>query len=117
MNRWFHGLWSRARCKGLTRRQEKRRPQPLRLEALEDRPAPDGATAPHALLLSVDGLHAADVSDPALQGALTNVNALEKAGVTYTSASTTSPSDSFPGTLAYLTGAGPGTTGVFYDDS
>src|SRR5262249_59328193 len=30
---------------------------------------------------------------------------------------TTKPSDSFPGTLAYLTGAGPGTTGVFYDDS
>src|SRR5262249_55553448 len=38
-------------------------------------------------------------------------------GVTFENASTTSPSDSFPGALAYLTGAGPGTTGVFYDDS
>ena len=25
------------------------------------------------------------------------------------------PSDSFPGTLAYLTGAGPATTGIYYD--
>src|SRR5262249_19558392 len=38
-------------------------------------------------------------------------------GVSYTQARTASPSDSFPGTLSYLTGALPGTTGVFYDDS
>jgi arylsulfatase A-like enzyme len=87
----------------------------LGVELLEDRCVPSAAQ--HALLLSVDGLHGNDVADPALQGALTNVRALQQAGVTYTNAFTTSPSDSFPGTLSYLTGATPGTTGVFYDDS
>jgi len=71
----------------------------------------------HVLILSVDGLHGADVADPALQADLPNIISLEKTGVTYTNAFTTSPSDSFPGTLAYLTGANPRTTGVFYDDS
>jgi arylsulfatase A-like enzyme len=75
------------------------------------------APAQHVLLFSVDGLHAADVSDPQLQADLPNIAALQGSGVTYTNAQTTSPSDSFPGTLSYLTGAGPGTTGVFYDDS
>jgi YVTN family beta-propeller protein len=69
------------------------------------------------LLLSVDGLHQADVSDPNLAADLMNLAKLQKAGVTYANASTTKPSDSFPGTLSYLTGAGAGTTGVFYDDS
>jgi arylsulfatase A-like enzyme len=90
------------------------RPQ---LELLEDRRVPSVATAQHELLLSVDGLHNADLSDPQLGPVLTNIENLQDAGVTYTNAHTTSPSDSFPGTLSYLTGAGPGTTGVFYDDS
>ena len=79
--------------------------------------SPSSPPAQHELLLSVDGLHSADVSDPQLAPVLTNIENLQKSGVTYTNAFTTSPSDSFPGTLSYLTGAGPGTTGVFYDDS
>jgi phospholipase C/arylsulfatase A-like enzyme len=71
----------------------------------------------HVLILSVDGLHQADVADPQLRASLANVRALEQAGITYTNAYAPAPSDSFPGTLAYLTGAHPGTTGVFYDDS
>ena len=71
----------------------------------------------HVLLLSVDGLHQADVTDPNLAPDLTNILKLQQAGVSYTNAFTTTPSDSFPGTLSYLTGAGPGTTGVFYDVS
>ena len=84
------------------------------IEALEDR---NLLSAAHTLLLSVDGLHAADIADPNLQPFLVNIINLENSGVTYTNAHTTSPSDSFPGTLSYLTGAGPGTTGVYYDDS
>jgi acid phosphatase len=82
-------------------------------------PAQPRATGPdqHVLLLSVDGLHQADVTDPSLAPDLTNILALQKGGVSYTSASTSKPSDSFPGTLAYLTGAAPKTTGVYYDDS
>jgi hypothetical protein len=71
----------------------------------------------HVLLLSVDGLHGADVTDPSLAPFLANSLQLESSGINYTNAHTTSPSDSFPGTLSYLTGAHPGTTGVFYDDS
>jgi hypothetical protein len=90
----------------------------LGLETLEDRTVPTTTAAvQHVLLLSVDGLHGADVTDPALQSALQNIASLQQNGVNYTNAHTTSPSDSFPGTLSYLTGAGPGTTGVFYDDS
>ncbi len=71
----------------------------------------------HVLILSVDGLRSADLLDPALQPYLTNINSLRSVGVTYPNAFTTSPSDSFPGTLSYLTGAGPATTGVYYDDT
>lgn len=71
----------------------------------------------HVLLVSVDGLHQADVTDPALQQTLANIESLAQNGVSYAHASTTKPSDSFPGTMAYITGARPGTTGVFYDDS
>ena len=71
----------------------------------------------HILILSVDGLRSADIQDPELQPYLTNINSLRSTGVTYPNAFTTSPSDSFPGTLSFLTGAGPATTGVYYDDT
>src|SRR5271157_2578811 len=100
----------------------RKRPRPcLLVDGLENRvllsSSPSNPTAQHELLLSVDGLHGADVSDPQLAPVLTNIQNLQNSGVTYTNAFTTTPSDSFPGTLSYLTGAGPGTTGVFYDDS
>src|SRR5579875_522521 len=38
-------------------------------------------------------------------------------GVDYTNAQTTFPSDSFPGMIGQLTGADPGTAGVYYDDT
>ncbi|MDF5732236.1 MAG: alkaline phosphatase family protein [Rhizonema sp. PD38] len=71
----------------------------------------------HVLILSIDGLHGADIADATLQSDLPNIISLEKTGVTYTNAFTSSPSDSFPGTLSYLTGASPKITGVYYDDS
>jgi len=42
---------------------------------------------------------------------------LVRAGIEYTKTQTTFPSDSFPGMVAQLTGAGPGTAGVYYDDT
>ncbi len=79
--------------------------------------AAHGAGAKHVILLSIDGLHAADLGDPALAPVLVNINALRQSSISYTNATGTTPSDSFPGTLAYLTGAGPATTGVYYDDT
>jgi YVTN family beta-propeller protein len=99
-----------------------RRPQPYRrrqlaVELLETRVVPSANPASHVLILSVDGLHQADVADPNLAADLSTILKLQQGGVGYTNASTTKPSDSFPGALSWLTGAGPGTTGVFYDDS
>lgn len=71
----------------------------------------------HVLLISVDGLHAADLADFVSANPHSNLAFLGKHGVTYTQASTPTPSDSFPGLLAMVTGGSPATTGVFYDNS
>ncbi|HEY0778072.1 MAG TPA: alkaline phosphatase family protein, partial [Gemmatirosa sp.] len=42
---------------------------------------------------------------------------LAGSGVRYTSASTSRPSDSFPGLMSIVTGGSPFSTGVYYDDS
>jgi hypothetical protein len=76
-----------------------------------------GQPATHVIIISVDGLHQADMSDPALVDQMPRIKALLQSSVEYSHASTTTPSDSFPGTLSYLTGAGPATTGVYYDDT
>ncbi|GAQ78022.1 hypothetical protein KFL_000060890 [Klebsormidium nitens] len=77
----------------------------------------------HVLIISVDGLHEQGVEYfstscprtptlPALAGSQHTVR-----GTHYTNAFTTIPSDSFPGTLALLTGGGAYTSGFYYDDS
>jgi hypothetical protein len=75
------------------------------------------------LLISVDGMHAVDflncskgmstIDDgrpfcPALA-------ALGRTGINYVAASTSKPSDSFPGLTAIITGGSPAYTGVYYD--
>jgi Type I phosphodiesterase / nucleotide pyrophosphatase len=75
------------------------------------------------LLVSVDGMHAADFENCAK--GLSTVNngepycpalaALGKTGVNYVSASTSKPSDSFPGLTSIVTGGSPALTGVYYD--
>jgi hypothetical protein len=42
---------------------------------------------------------------------------LSEQGTTFTEASSSRPSDSFPGLLAMITGGTPKSTGIFYDDS
>lgn len=71
----------------------------------------------HVLLLSIDGFHEVDFGNCSAAGTCPNLAALARHGVTYTNASTTRPSDSFPGTLAEVTGGTPRTTGVYYDDT
>jgi hypothetical protein len=71
----------------------------------------------HVLLVSIDGFHAADLEYCVKNSTCPNIAALTKSGVTYTNAATTKPSDSFPGTIAQMTGATPKSAGVFYDDS
>jgi hypothetical protein len=75
------------------------------------------------LLISVDGMHAVDFANCA--NGISNANngapscpalaALSKKGVNYVAASTSKPSDSFPGMTAIITGGSPALTGVYYD--
>lgn len=75
------------------------------------------------LLISVDGMHAVDFLNCAK--GISGVNngepfcpaiaALGKHGVNYVAASTSKPSDSFPGLTAIITGGSPAVTGVYYD--
>lgn len=71
----------------------------------------------HVLLISVDGLHAVDLARYVRSFPHSALATLSNDGVTYTNASTTTPSDSFPGILSMTTGGTSRSTGVFYDDS
>ncbi|MES4887675.1 alkaline phosphatase family protein [Streptomyces sp. NPDC096012] len=75
------------------------------------------AVAKHVLLLSVDGLHQSDLAWYIARHPGSALARLVKGGVHYSNAHTTIPSDSFPGMTAQVTGGGPGTTGVYYDDT
>jgi hypothetical protein len=71
----------------------------------------------HVLLISVDGLHALDLSNFVASHPDSNLAELSRHGVTYTNNSTSSPSDSFPGLASLVTGGSPVTTGLWYDDT
>ena len=82
--------------------------------------ADDDNKVQHVLLVSIDGFHAVDLEICAAKGAkfpCPNLEKLMDHGLTYTNASATKPSDSFPGLLAPITGGTSKSTGVFYDDS
>jgi hypothetical protein len=79
--------------------------------------APKGPTYDHVLMISVDGLHAVDLSNYIISHPASTLATLAKNGVRYPNALTTAPSDSFPGLLAPTTGGTSNSTGVFYDDS
>ncbi|HEX3473007.1 MAG TPA: alkaline phosphatase family protein [Silvibacterium sp.] len=75
------------------------------------------------LLISIDGMHAVDFKN-CVNGIGTVKNgepycpalaALGKTGINYVAASTSKPSDSFPGLTAIVTGGSPALTGVYYD--
>jgi len=71
----------------------------------------------HVLLISVDGMHAVDLTNWIERHPTSNFATLASHGIIYTNAFTTAPSDSYPGMLAQVTGATPKTGGLFYDDS
>jgi hypothetical protein len=71
----------------------------------------------HVLLISVDGLHALDLSNYVASHPDSSLADLSRHGVTYTNAATSSPSDSFPGLASLVTGGSPVTTGLWYDDT
>ncbi len=83
----------------------------------------DHGSIQRVLLISIDGMHAVDFAN-CVKGVSTINNgdpycpalaALGKTGVNYVAASTSKPSDSFPGLTAIVTGGSPALTGVYYD--
>lgn len=71
----------------------------------------------HVLVISVDGLHQSDLSSYIAAHPSSTLAGLVGRGLQYTAAQTTFPSDSFPGLVAQFTGANPGASGVYYDDT
>jgi hypothetical protein len=71
----------------------------------------------HVLLISIDGMHAVDFINcaTATTPSCPNLAALKQTGINYLDASTSKPSDSFPGLMALVTGGSPRTVGAFYD--
>lgn len=77
----------------------------------------------HVILISIDGMHAVDylncsrgiagVNDG--EPYCPNLASLAKTGINFVNASTSKPSDSFPGLMSIVTGASPRTMGVYYD--
>jgi hypothetical protein len=71
----------------------------------------------HVLLLSLDGLHDADLTDPATNIYLPSVLDLANHGIHYANAYAVKPTDNFPNMVAQVTGAGPKTSGIYYDST
>lgn len=77
----------------------------------------------HVLLVSIDGMHAVDYLNCSrgIAGVnngepyCPNLAALGMTAANYVAASTSKPSDSFPGLMTIVTGATPRTMGIYYD--
>jgi Type I phosphodiesterase / nucleotide pyrophosphatase len=67
------------------------------------------------LLISIDALHALDLANFVKAHPDSTLARLSAQGVTYTVASSSKPSNAFPGTLALMTGGSPSSTGVWYE--
>lgn len=80
-------------------------------------PLESGHRVKHVLLISVDGLHALDLSNYVVAHPESTLADLSRHGVTYTNNSTSAPSDSFPGLASLVTGGSPVTSGLWYDDT
>ncbi len=83
----------------------------------------DSPNIKRVLLVSIDGMHAVDFANCS-RGISTANNGepycpalaeLGKRGINYVAASTSKPSDSFPGLIAIVTGGSPALTGIYYD--
>ena len=81
------------------------------------------ANIQRVLLISIDGMHSIDFINcvkgiPGVNGGdpyCPNLAKLKQTGVNYTDATTSKPSDSFPGLMAIVTGGSPRSVGAFYD--
>jgi hypothetical protein len=78
---------------------------------------PKAAKYQHVLVISVDGLHAVDLTNYVTAHPTSTLAALAGHGIVYPNALTTAPSDSFPGLTSFVSGGTPKSAQVFYDVS
>ena len=78
---------------------------------------PAGGKIKRVLLISVDGMHALDLANFIKTHPQSALAQFAAAGVNYTAASTTKPSDSIPAMAGIITGGTPSVTGMYYDDA
>jgi hypothetical protein len=71
----------------------------------------------HVLVIGIDGLHAFDLENYVQSHPASALAKLKQTGRNFVEASTSRPSDSFPGILAVVTGGSPFSTGVYYETS
>ncbi|CZR56259.1 uncharacterized protein PAC_06147 [Phialocephala subalpina] len=71
----------------------------------------------HVAAFSIDGLHSSDVEKYVAKRPASTIATLLKTAYEYTDCYTSAPSDSFPGVAAFISGADPRTTGIWYDDT
>jgi hypothetical protein len=90
---------------------------PLAVSAEQTRNTSTKPPVLHVLLISVDGMHALDLTNYVAGHPNSTFAFLQSQGVTYENASTSDPSDSFPGLASLVTGATPSLAGLWYDDS
>jgi hypothetical protein len=91
--------------------------------AAADAPTLGGGNVEHVLLLSIDGMHAVDLYncvhgiDGVNGGApyCPNLARVSAHAIDYVNASSSKPSDSFPGLAALVSGGSPKSTGLYYD--
>lgn len=88
---------------------------PLKTQAAPRDDRDENQPIRHVLLISVDGMHALDLTNYVASHPNSTLAALSQHGKTYTNASTSQPSDSFPGLASLVTGGSPITTGFWYD--
>lgn len=72
-------------------------------------------TYQHAILISIDGMHAEDLHAFIKHAPHSTLASWAKSGVRFDQAYTPAPADSFPGLIALITGGQPTTTGIWYD--
>lgn len=71
----------------------------------------------HVLLLSIDGMHGLDLANLVKDRPDSALAKLSLHAVTYCNASTSFPSNSWPGLLSMVTGGSPNVTGVIFENS
>jgi predicted AlkP superfamily pyrophosphatase or phosphodiesterase len=71
----------------------------------------------HVLVISIDGMHALDLSNYVKSHPNSTLATLSSSGNTFSNAASSEPSNAFPGLLAMTTGGAPRTTGVWYENA